>query len=45
MFKLGDEHESDDNEKPNSALQMVFKTNTNRANRIALWALLLEIET
>ena len=33
MFKLGDEHESDDNEKPNSALQMVFKTNTNRANR------------
>ena len=21
-----------DNEKPNSALQMVFKTNTNRAN-------------
>lgn len=32
MFKLGDEHESD-NEKPNSALQMVFKTNTNRANR------------
>ena len=34
-----------DNEKPNSALQMVFKTNTNRANRIALWALLLEVET
>ena len=30
------------NEEPNSALQMVFKTNTNRANRIALWALLLE---
>ena len=34
-----------EDEEPNSALQMVFKTNTNRANRIALWALLLEIET